>query len=162
MTTPHTARTAESFEPGRDLGASQWLTVTQAMITGFGDVTLDRDPMHVSPQWAADGPFGTTIAFGFLTLSLLTHLLHDAMGTDSSHYDPAQGYFLNYGFDRVRLITPVPVGARIRGVFRVLEVRDDASGRRITKFDATVEIEGGARPALVAEWLTLAVPPAAA
>jgi acyl dehydratase len=162
MTTPNVPRTAQQFEPGRDLGASQWVPVTQAMISGFGDVTLDLDPMHINPAWAAAGPFGTTIAFGFLTLSLLTHLLHDAMGTDSSHYDPAQGYFLNYGFNRVRLITPVKVGARIRGVFTVLDVRDDASARRITTFGATIEIEGGTRPALVAEWLTLAVPPAAA
>lgn len=162
MTPLPVSRTAQSFEPGRDLGASQWVTVTQAMISDFGDVTLDRDPMHISPEWAAAGPFGATIAFGFLTLSLLTYLLHDALGTDSSHYDPAQGYFLNYGFNRVRLITPVPVGARIRGVFRVLEVRDDVKGRRITTFDAAIEIEGGTRPALVAEWLTMAMPPTAA
>jgi len=155
-------RSIQSFEAGRDLGTSAWVTVTQAMISSFGDVTQDRDPMHVDPAWAAKGPFGNTIAFGFLTLSLLTHMMHNAMGTDSSHYDPTQGYYLNYGFDRVRFISPVLVGTRIRGHFRVVELRADAGNRNIVKFAATVEIEGNDRPALVAEWLSVAVPAATA
>jgi acyl dehydratase len=148
------------FAPGRELGASGWVTVTQAMIDSFGSATLDRDPMHVDPEWAARGPFGHTVAFGFLTMSLLTHLMHQALGTDSSRYDPAQGYYLNYGFDRVRLITPVPVNSRVRSKFRVEDVRDDAGDRKIVRFAVEVEIEGAQRPAMVAQWLTVWVPPA--
>jgi acyl dehydratase len=108
---------------------------------------------------AANGPFNGTIAFGFLTMSLLTHLLHDVLGTDPRRHDPAHGYYLNYGFDRLRLVSPVRVGSRIRGTFRVAEVKPDAKERSIVKFAATVEIEGSDRPALVAEWLTVWVPP---
>jgi acyl dehydratase len=129
------------------------------MIGAFGDATRDHDPMHVDPAWASRGPFNGTIAFGFLTMSLLTHFMHSAMGTDPKRHDPSLGYYLNYGFDRMRLISPVPVGSRIRGHFRVLEVRPDAKNRSILKFGATVEIEGGERPALSAEWLSVWVPP---
>lgn len=153
-------RVFKDFAPGRELGVSNWVAVTQAMVDGFGEATLDHDPMHVDPAWAAKGPFGHTIAFGFLTMSLLTHLMHQALGTDSSRYDPAQGYYLNYGFDRVRLISPVPVGSRIRGKFRVEEVRADAGARTIVKFAVEVEVEGAERPAMVALWLSVWVPPA--
>ena len=149
----------QRMQPGSELGASPWVTVTQGMIDGFGDATLDQDPMHVDPQWAAHGPFGHTISFGFLTMSLLTHLLHRAIGTESSSYDASDGYYLNYGFDRLRLITPVPVGSRIRGKFAVKDVRPDAAGRSVVCFDVEVEIEGKQRPALVAQWLTVWVPP---
>jgi acyl dehydratase len=147
------------FTPGADLGRSKWLTVTQGMISGFGEVTLDRDPMHVDPAWAADGPFGSTIAFGFLTMSLLTHLLHDALGTDPARHDHSKGYYLNYGFDRVRLVSPVRAGARVRGAFSVMEVKTDAKQRTIVSFASTIEIEGSDRPALSATWLTVWVPP---
>ena len=153
-------RTLALFKPGQHLGPSEWLTVTQEMITGFGDATRDQDPMHMDPAWGAAGPFGSTIAFGFLTLSLLTHLMHNAMGTSSDRYDPSHGYYLNYGLDRVRLVTPVPVGSNIRGRFTVLEIRADAKERQIVKFAASIELEGNERPALVAEWLTVWVPPA--
>jgi len=152
----------QRYSPGEDVGVSDWVKVTQEMIDAFGGATLDRDPMHNDPEWAARGPFGRTIAFGFLTMSLLTYLLHRTLGTESSTYDPAQGYYLNYGFDRLRLITPVPSESRIRGRFRVLDVRPDAGARTIVKFAAEVEVEGAQRPALVAEWLTVWVPPGAA
>jgi len=152
-------RIFNALVPGRDLGASAWVTVTQAMIDGFGTATLDHDPMHIDPGWAAKGPFAGTIAFGFLTMSLITRLLHDTLGTDSSRYDPAQGYYLNYGFDRVRLISPVPSGSRLRGHFRVLESREDAEERTIVKLAVEIELEGAPRPALAAEWLTVWVPP---
>jgi acyl dehydratase len=161
MSSPVTSRTFHSFEPGQELGTSEWLTVTQEMISKFGDATIDQDPMHVDPAWAAKGPFGHTIAFGFLTMSLLTHLMHRVQGTDSSRYDPAQGYYLNYGFDRVRLVAPVPVDSRIRATFKVNEIRPDAQGRSIVKFGVEVHVEGGERVALVAEWLTCWVPPVA-
>jgi acyl dehydratase len=129
------------------------------MITRFGEATLDHDPMHVDPAWAATGPFGTTVSFGFLTLSLLTHMLHQTLGSDSSSYDPRRGYYLNYGIDRMRLVTPVPVGSRIRGKFVLEGIRPDDRQRSIARFDVEIEIEGQERPALVAQWLTIWVPP---
>jgi acyl dehydratase len=154
------AKAIDNFIPGKDIGASAWVTVDQALISAFGAATLDPDPMHVDPAWAARrSPFGQTLAFGFLTVSLLTHLLHDASGSAATADPRTQGYFLNYGFDRLRLISPVLVGARVRGRFRTLDRRIDAKGRHIVKFEAQVEIEGETRPALAAEWLTVWVPP---
>jgi len=154
-----TQRIFMSMQPGQPIGTSDWVTVTQPMISTFGEATLDHDPMHVDPAWASAGPFGTTISFGFLTMSLLTHMLHQTLGSDSSSYDPRQGYYLNYGFDRLRLVMPVPVGSRIRGKFTLGDLRPDARQRSIVRFDVEIEIEGELRPAVVAQWLTVWVPP---
>lgn len=154
--------TFESLALGEVVGISRWLTVDQAMIDAFGESTLDPDPMHVDPEWArVHGPFGGTIAFGFLTISLLTHLLHDAMGSTPSRDAHDRGYYLNYGFDRVRLVSPVRAGRRIRGVFRLANRVVDERGRLVSTFDSTIEIEGEERPALIAAWLTVWVPPEA-
>jgi acyl dehydratase len=153
---------AQTLVPGDEISPSPWLLVSQAMIDRFADATLDPDPMHIDPVWAkANSPFGGTIAFGFMTMSLLTHLLHKALGTDPND-DASLGYYLNYGFDRLRLVSPVPVGARIRGVFAVRQRVQDERGRWVTTFDATIEIEGADRPALVAQWLAIWVPPGVA
>ena len=148
-----------SAEVGQDLGRSDWLLVTQEIITRFGEATFDHDPMHVDPEWARKGPFGRTVAFGFLTVSLLTYLLHQVLGTTSERYDPRFGYYLNYGFDRLRLVAPVPVGSRIRGAFKVVDIRFDERNRKIVKFAVQVEIEGEERIAMVADWLAIWVPP---
>jgi acyl dehydratase len=142
---------------------SKWVEVNQTMISEFARVTLDPDPMHIDPDWAAKfSPYGKTIAFGFLTISLLTHLVHDAMGTDPARDAGANGYYLNYGFDRLRLVQPVAVGSRIRGLFRISSSSVDHRGRTKSTFDSTVEIEGEARPALVAAWLAYWIGPDAA
>jgi len=147
------------YLPGQDIGVSRWLEVSQAMIDQFGAVTHDPDPMHINPQWAAaNGPYGGTIAFGFLSLSLLTCFLHDAMGANTDDHQDRGGYFLNYGFDRVRLITPVPVGSRLRGRFALTGLRQDEKSRNISQMHVEIEIEGSTRPALVAEWLAMWVP----
>jgi acyl dehydratase len=153
-------QTLSQLPAGKEIGVSPWVTVSQAMIDGFGAVTLDPDPMHVDPEWARlNGPFGGSIAFGFLTMSLLTHLLHGALGTDPNR-DPRQaGYYLNYGFDRLRLVSPVRAGSRIRGRFQVLDRKRDERQRLVTTFGCTLDIEGEERPALVAHWLTIWVPP---
>jgi acyl dehydratase len=149
-----------ALQPGADLGASPWVTVTQSMIDGFGSVTLDPDPMHIDPEWArANGPYDGTIAFGFLTISLLTHLLHSTLGTGHDRDAGHSGHYLNYGFDRLRFVAPVRAGRRIRGRFKVLDCRRDERQRLMTTFDCTVEIEGEERPALSAQWLTVWVPP---
>lgn len=144
--------------PGAEIGVSDWVVVDQPMIDGFAEVTRDPDPMHIDPSWAAaQGPFNGSIAFGFLTVSLLTHLLHSAMGTapDRAAED---GHYLNYGFNRLRLVEPVPAGSRIRGRFAKREQVQDEKGRWRVTFDCTIEIEGRERPALVAEWLSVWVP----
>src|SRR5579872_6976019 len=148
------------IQPGTQLGVSPWITVTQSMIDGFGAVTLDPDPMHIDPEWArSNGPFGGTIAFGFLTVSLLTHLLHATLQPAPQRDPKHSGYYLNYGFDRLRLVSPVRAGKRIRGRFEVHDRKQDERQRLVTTFKCLVEIEGEERPALSAHWLTVWVPP---
>lgn len=145
---------------GDEIGYSNWLTVDQQLLDQFGSATLDDDPMHLDPEWAKEtGPFGGTIAFGFWTMSTLTHFFHEASGTVASRVPSKEGYYLNYGMDRLRLITPVPVGSRIRGHFKVANVRKDEKNRTLVTFDAKIEIEGAERPALVAKWLSIWVRP---
>lgn len=152
--------TLSNLTPGAEVGVSPWLVVSQSMIEDFGHATLDPDPMHVDPAWAAaNSPYAETIAFGFLTISLLTHLMHGSMGVQGANDPRRSGYYLNYGFDRIRLVAPVRTGRRVRGHFKLLERKTDEHGRLITTFDCRVEIEGESRPALVAQWLTVWVPP---
>ncbi|WP_427792296.1 MaoC/PaaZ C-terminal domain-containing protein [Brevundimonas diminuta] len=141
---------------------SDWVEVTQTMIDDFGRATLDNDPFHNDPEWAKDNtPYGGTIAFGFLTVSLLTHLAANAIEGAGGNFKPAGGYFLNYGFDRMRLVAPVPTGSRVRGRFVKGPEHTDDAGRVRRSMDAVVEIEGGERPALVATWLSVWVPDSA-
>lgn len=133
---------------------SDWIDVTQQDIDLFGHVTRDPDPMHTDPVWAADkGPFPTTVAFGFYTLSLVTHMSHSAgVWTDPD------AYALNYGFDRLRFVAPVPVDSRVRGRFEPGASEPRPDGSLLTRTKVTVEIEGHERPALVADWLGVAYP----
>ncbi len=129
---------------------SQWLLIDQARITAFGHDTLDPDPLHIDPDYAAKfSPYGKTIAFGFLTVSLLTYLYRQSLEGAVS------GYALNYGFDRLRLPQVVTVGSRVRGVFRFLGAEDRGGGKTLLRNDVVVEIEGEAKPALAAEWLSM-------
>ncbi len=148
-----------SLAPGNIVGSSPWLTVDQDMISRFGDATLDPDPMHIDPEWSKQhSPYGGTIAFGFLTSSLLTHMLHGTLGTSTSWDSDEDGYFMNYGMDYLRYISPVLVNSRVRGHFKIQENRVDRKGRNIVKFACEVEIEAEERPALVAEWLAILIP----
>jgi acyl dehydratase len=145
------------MEPGTELGVSEWHTVTQEDINAFAVLTRDEDPYHTEPDWAREhAPLGTTISFGFLTLSMLTwfsHQVFDRLGIKSG--DDTQ--LFNFGFNRVRLPEPVPAGARIRGRFTFAGARvRDSGGIEFTN-NVVVEIEGKERPALVAEWLGVAV-----
>jgi acyl dehydratase len=150
------------LEPGANIGVSPWVVVTQAMIDGFGEITLDPDPMHVDPEWArVNSPFEGTVAFGFLTLSLLTHLLHMAIDGSVQHDPKNTGYYLNYGFDRLRFVSPVRCGRSIRGRFEMFDRKSDERQRLVMTLNCTVEIEGEDRPALSAHWLTVWVPPLA-
>jgi acyl dehydratase len=154
----------EDYDPilsghqGDLLGISDWVKIDQAMIDGFGELTRDIDPLHMDTEWATKfGPFGGTTAYGFLTISMLTHLFRSMAEQDLRSVD--FGLFLNYGFDKMRLVSPVPSGSRIRGRFQHGGIREDDGGRRIIKILCEVEVEGQERPALVCEWLSAWLPP---
>jgi acyl dehydratase len=136
---------------GEELAVSEWLEVDQARIDAFAACTEDFQWIHVDRERAAAGPFGGTIAHGFLTLSLLPKLTSGAW---------AQGLglvaMLNYGLDRVRFLTPVRAGARLRNRLRLVSADAKGQGRTLVAFENTVEIEGEAKPALVAHTLVMA------
>jgi acyl dehydratase len=136
---------------GQEIGVSDWLLVDQAMIDAFADVTRDRQFIHIDPDRAARTPFGGTIAHGFLTLSLLSHMLEPFMPV----LDGAQ-MSVNYGFDRIRFLSPVPVGSHVRARFALAGTQH--RGRDVqNRYAVEVEIKGATRPALIADWITLAV-----
>ena len=137
---------------GQEVGVSGWITVDQARINAFADATEDWQFIHVDPEAAARTPFGGPIAHGFLTLSLLSKMTYEATPVLEG---VAMG--VNYGFDKVRFLQPVPAGARVRGRFRLLEAAEKSPGRWLLKHEATVEIEGTDKPALIAEWLGMQV-----
>jgi len=142
---------------GEKLGTSSWINITQDMINQFGTLTNDPDPMHMDPDWCRENsPFGKPIAFGFLTISLLTGMYHEVAGY-AREERTTESFGLNYGFDRLRLIEPVPVDSRIRGHFWVENVVPKRDGEYIMTVRAEVEIDGVERPALVAEWLAMIV-----
>jgi acyl dehydratase len=134
---------------GAELGPTPWLEVTQERIDAFATATDDPQWIHTDPERAATGPFGGTIAHGFLTLSLCVPMLDEVL-------PPGGALALNYGTNRVRFPAPLPSGSRIRGRFRVLSVDDVELGTRAT-IDAVVECEGGERPVCVAELVVLTV-----
>lgn len=133
---------------------SEWLQVTQEMIDRFADLTGDRQFIHVDPERARMTPFGGTIAHGFLTLSLVTQLA--SLAPDAPRLDGVR-LALNLGGDRVRFLTPVPSGARIRGRFRVIEVEEKRAGRYHYTTAATIEIEGHDKPALTVDWISAVI-----
>jgi acyl dehydratase len=122
--------------------------VTQERIDAFAAATDDRQWIHVDPERAGTGPFETTIAHGFLTLSLCVPMLYELL--------PPAGLAVNYGVDRVRFPAPVPSGSRVRGRLRVTEVEPSRGGERVT-IEATVECEGVAKPVCVATLIILTV-----
>jgi acyl dehydratase len=135
---------------GAELGPTGWVEVTQERIDAFAAATDDPQWIHVDRERAAAGPFGTTIAHGFLTLSLCVPLLHEVL-------PPSGAMGLNYGVDRVRFPAPLPSGSRVRGRFRIVSVEDTPAGQR-AKIAATVECDGLEKPVCVAELLVLTVP----
>ena len=135
---------------GEEVGVSTWLTVDQARIEAFADATEDRQFIHVDPAAAAQTPFGGTIAHGFLTLSLLSR-----MGAEAMSLPDALKMAVNYGFDRVRFLSPVKAGKRVRGRFVLDSVEEKAPGQILVRHTVTVEIEGEDKPALTASWLGL-------
>lgn len=135
---------------GEEVGVSDWMLVTQSMIDRFADLTDDHQFIHVDPVLAAQTPFGGTIAHGFLVLSLLAPL-----GRSAEFVLKGVQMGMNYGFDRVRLMAPVRSGQRIRGRFVLKDLVERAPGQWLSTLGVTVEIEGGTKPAIVADWLGL-------
>jgi acyl dehydratase len=131
---------------GQEVAVSDWREITQADINAFADATGDHQWIHVDRQRAADSPFKTTIAHGFLTLSLISTLIRNAVQFGGLRMA------INYGANRIRFVSPVPSGSRIRGRFTITAVEDVSGGVQVA-WQATVEREGGDKPALVAEWL---------
>ena len=137
---------------GEETGRSDWFTIDQGRIDKFADATMDHQWIHVDPDSAAQGPFGGTIAHGFLTQSLLSYLTLESMLLP----DGAVMY-INYGSDKVRFINPVKVDSRIRTICVLKDVSEKAPGQVLITNAVTVEIDGEDKPALVAELLTLAI-----
>lgn len=135
---------------GQEVGVSKWIDIPQSAIDAFADITHDHQFIHIDPVKAKATPFGTTIAHGFLTVSMLSAMAYDALPDIK---DRAMG--VNYGFDKLRMVSPVRSGAKIRGRF-VLKALDSKSPKQHqTTYTVTVEIEGSDKPALVADWITL-------
>ncbi len=136
---------------GTEVGVSDWIAVDQAMIDTFAAVTLDDQWIHVDPERAAvETPFGGTIAHGFLTLSLASRFCYDCFPAL-----PGQVMGINYGFDKLRFLSPVRAGSRVRGRFVLSEVKKRSRTELLQNHALTVEIEGQDVPALVAQWLNL-------
>ena len=129
---------------GTELGPTDWLVVDQPRIDQFAQATDDHQWIHVDPERAADGPYGRTIAHGLLTLSLLPHFMHDLYRVDNVKMA------INYGFNKVRFISPVPVGSRLRAAATITDIVKLDGGVQAT-FTTTIEVEGSAKPAAVVE-----------
>jgi acyl dehydratase len=145
-----TTLTLEELEQAgeRDLGATDWVTLGQERINGFAEATGDHQWIHVDPEKAAQGPFGGTIAHGYLSLSLLPGLLPQVLKVEGARMG------INYGIDRVRFTAPVPVGSQVRVKARLLSAERRGEGV-LYKLGVEVEIKDAEKPALVGEVLYL-------
>jgi acyl dehydratase len=130
---------------GESIGQSDWVTITQEAVNLFADATGDHQWIHVDPERAAKGPFGGTIAHGFMTLSLLPRLLHQIYTVNGIKLA------INYGLNKVRFPAPVPVGSKVRAQSSLVDVEDLGNGAVQATLSTTVEIEGSSKPACVAE-----------
>lgn len=137
---------------GEELGTSEWFTIDQDRINAFADVTVDHQFIHIDQERAAATPLGGTIAHGFLTLSLVTHLTSQ-IGVMPEN----MAMVFNYGLDRLRFVNPVRAGSRVRAHTTLMDVTEKGPGQLLIKTGVTVEIDGEEKPALVAESLMMAV-----
>jgi acyl dehydratase len=138
---------------GTEVGVTDWVEIDQERINKFADATGDQQYIHVDPDRAAETPFGSTIAHGFLTLSLLSMLT--SMGGGVKLDNAVMG--INYGLDKVRFINAVKVGSKIRARFKLISADEKKPKHFLIKHNVTIEIEGENKPALIAEWLGMSV-----
>lgn len=138
------------LQNGNEVGLSDWILIDQAMIDQFAAVTLDNQFIHIDPERAAKTPFGGTIAHGFLTLSLTSKMAEQALA-------PLEGTVMavNYGCDKLRFVSPVKSGSRVRGRYVQTKIEKKPHNRIIIHNNLTVEIEGNDKPALIADWLVM-------
>jgi acyl dehydratase len=132
---------------GQPLGHSDWITVDQARVNAFAEATEDRQWIHVDPERARSGPFGGPIAHGFLTLSLIPYFFETGFAVTETRM------VVNYGLNKVRFTSPVPVGSRLRAAFRLLALDDAPGGAKQLTVEVSVEREGVDKPVCVAESL---------
>lgn len=132
---------------GQELGPSEWIEITQERVNVFADATDDHQWIHTDPERAKDGPFGGAIAHGFLTLSLVIPMITELLDVEGVSTK------VNYGLDKVRFVSPVKVGARVRMTAVIAEVTEVPGGYQLV-IDQTIEIEGGTKPAVVARGLS--------
>lgn len=132
------------LEENADLGASSWIEITQEDIDTFADATRDRQWIHVDPERAAKGPFGSTIAHGYLTLGLVIPLWSELLQVENV------GMSVNYGLNKLRFPAPVPVGSRIRLLGKLASASEVTGGVQVAA-DLTMELEGSEKPALAVE-----------
>lgn len=147
-----TALGAEEWKAlaGSEVGVSDWITVGQPLIDAFAEVTGDNQFIHVDPERAkVESPYGATVAQGFLTLSLLPAMARAAL----PDFKNARAR-INYGFEKIRFLAPVPAGTRIRAHFHLLLVEERRPSELTLKYAVTIEVEGSKGPAVVAEWLS--------
>ena len=135
---------------GKEIGLSDWMKITQERVNAFAEATEDRQWIHVNPLKAKFGPFHKTIAHGFLILSLLVHLT-----SRMELFQQGMKMVTNVGMNRVRFISPVPVGSKIRNRCTLKQAAEKGDGKITITIENTVEIEGSEKPALVAEVLAL-------
>ncbi len=135
---------------GKELGVSSWHLVDQKRIDIFADATEDHQFIHIDPERARETPFGATVAHGFLTASLLSVFSYEALPKIEG---ATMG--VNYGFDRLRFVSPVKAGSRLRGRFTLTEAKMRSSKELLSRTSVSVEIDGESKPALVADWLGL-------
>ncbi|WP_223421318.1 MaoC family dehydratase [Tateyamaria pelophila] len=153
MTPIAAAKAAMELQIGQEVGVSNWITVDQPMIDQFAETTHDDQWIHIDPERAArETPFGGTIAHGFLTLSLASRFAYDCFDLE-----PGQVMGINYGFNKLRFLSPVRAGSRLRGRFTLSGVTQRNETDLLRETVLTIEIEGQETPALVADWLGLAV-----
>ena len=132
---------------------SDWIDITQERIDQFADATEDHQFIHVDAERAAvETPFGGTIAHGFLTLSLLSKMIVDAVPRAQ---EAVMG--INYGFEKVRFLMPVPAGSRLRGHFKLVDITERNPREYLSQYEVSVEIEGQEKPALIALWLGMSI-----
>lgn len=137
---------------GKEIGLSDWMEITQERINAFAECTEDRQWIHIDPDKARHGPYGRTIAHGFLILSLLVYLT-----SQIKLFQKGIKMVTNIGLNQVRFLKPVPVGSRIRNRTVLKEAIDKGNGRILITVENTIEIEGSTRPAMVAEVLALLI-----
>ena len=137
---------------GTVIGTSDWITIDQPRIDAFAEVTEDRQFIHVDPDAAAASMFGSTIAHGFLTLSLMSRMAADVMLVPDN-----VKMVVNYGFNKVRFLAPVPVGSRVRGIFTLANLEEKAPGKLLAHHDVMVDIDTTEKPALTADWIGLLI-----